>query len=272
MTMMRHFPIARSAESSAAVRQPTPTMPKREREETQDEAKDLRKAERKQRVEAKRLQKAEAKRARIDEALGIVRETEAPRAVESEQPSATVRHTAKKKPSAAAKMVRRDKNVRVLDLVVGKGDVVKVGQKAVKVAYVGRLGGFEGSIFDQGHLTCGLGQTGKRSVIEGWNIGLPGARVGGTRRLIIPPVAGYGMEAQGKAIPAGSTLFFDLTVLPGAGLSAAPKVKKPKSQGDASLMAADAEAPSDSGSDDSGIDDDAECPQLVPASAARCAR
>jgi FK506-binding nuclear protein len=74
----------------------------------------------------------------------------------------------------------------------------------VSVEYVGRLKSLEGAIFDQGSITFKLG-TG--AVIQGWDIGLQGMRVGGKRRIVVPPAAGYGMDKKGM-IPPCSTLVF----------------------------------------------------------------
>jgi peptidylprolyl isomerase len=49
---------------------------------------------------------------------------------------------------------------------------------------------------------------GAGSVIQGWDQGLVGMKVGGRRQLIIPPSLGYGDQAQGEDIPANSTLIF----------------------------------------------------------------
>ena len=49
-------------------------------------------------------------------------------------------------------------------------------------------------------------------LIRGWNEGLPGMRVGGRRRLIVPSPLGYGDRPAGK-IPAGATLIFEIELL-----------------------------------------------------------
>jgi len=100
----------------------------------------------------------------------------------------------------------------VLDVVVGDGPVAAVGD-VVTVHYVGRF--TDGTQFDSSYdrgvpfvFTVGAGQ-----VIPGWDQGVPGMRVGGTRRLTIPPHLAYGSIGSPPTIPPNSTLTFDIELL-----------------------------------------------------------
>lgn len=98
-------------------------------------------------------------------------------------------------------------DLQVTDLKVGDGAEAKAGQ-SVTVSYVGTLD--NGTQFDANQsfkFTLGVGQ-----VIKGWDQGVPGMKVGGERRLVIPPSLGYGDQAAGS-IPPNSTLHFDVTLL-----------------------------------------------------------
>ena len=101
------------------------------------------------------------------------------------------------------------------DLVVGTGATAATGD-TVTVNYVGTLtnGTKFDSSYDRGQpftFRLGAGQ-----VIAGWDQGVVGMRVGGKRRLTIPPSLGYGGQANGP-IPANSTLIFEIELLSIAG-------------------------------------------------------
>ena len=82
------------------------------------------------------------------------------------------------------------------------------------VAYTGWLhdsskAAAKGSQFDSGTITFALGAG---RVIRGWDQGLVGMRVGGQRRLVIPPELAYGGNSPGAGIPPNATLVFDVTL------------------------------------------------------------
>ncbi len=97
------------------------------------------------------------------------------------------------------------------DLVVGNGAEAKSGDN-VTVHYTGTL--TDGSVFDSSvnrgtpfEFKVGVGQ-----VIQGWDQGIPGMKVGGKRKLTIPADMAYGNRAL-PGIPAGSTLIFEVELL-----------------------------------------------------------
>jgi len=98
------------------------------------------------------------------------------------------------------------------DLSVGEGAEAVVG-KQVTVHYTGWLA--SGSKFDSSldrndpfDFPLGRGQ-----VIRGWDEGVVGMKVGGKRRLTIPPEMGYGVRGAGGVIPPNATLVFDVELL-----------------------------------------------------------
>ena len=98
------------------------------------------------------------------------------------------------------------------DLVVGTGATAVPGQDVV-VHYVGRLA--DGTQFDSSRarrdpLDFSLGAG---DVIKGWDEGVPGMRVGGKRRLTIPPELAYGSHGLAGIIPPNATLVFEVELL-----------------------------------------------------------
>jgi len=106
------------------------------------------------------------------------------------------------------------------DIVIGSGAEATNGRR-VTVNYTGWLydasaAGNKGSQFDSS-LTPGRVPfsftLGVSSVIQGWHQGVAGMRVGGQRRLILPPNLGYGSQGNPPQIPGNSTLIFEIEVL-----------------------------------------------------------
>ncbi len=97
------------------------------------------------------------------------------------------------------------------DSEIGTGEEVRLGA-TINAHYTGALaknGIIFQSSFDFGKpVTFGLDQ-----VIAGWTQGVPGMKVGGTRRLIIPAALAYGAQSPAKNIPANSDLVFDIDLV-----------------------------------------------------------
>lgn len=107
----------------------------------------------------------------------------------------------------------------ITDVVVGEGSDVSAGDR-VSVHYTGWLYDEtavdkKGKKFDSSHdrgkpfvFTLGM-----RQVIQGWDQGVDGMKVGGQRTLIIPPGLAYGSRGAGRSIPPNATLVFDVELL-----------------------------------------------------------
>jgi peptidylprolyl isomerase len=99
-----------------------------------------------------------------------------------------------------------------VDLVEGTGARPRTGD-TVSVHYTGWLK--SGEKFDSSH---DRGQPlefaiGRGRVIKGWDEGVLSMRVGGRRKLVIPPHLGYGDRGAGRVIPPGATLVFEVELL-----------------------------------------------------------
>lgn len=106
--------------------------------------------------------------------------------------------------------------LQYIDTVAGDGAEAKAGQN-VRVHYTGWLhnDGVKGAKFDSSkdrgdpfEFGLGAGQ-----VIRGWDEGVQGMKVGGTRVLVIPAALGYGARGAGGVIPPNATLMFEVELL-----------------------------------------------------------
>lgn len=110
------------------------------------------------------------------------------------------------------KMEKTASGLQYVDTKVGTGASPKTGQTAV-VHYTGWL--LDGKKFDS---SKDRGQpftfaVGRGQVIKGWDEGVATMKVGGVRKLIIPPDLGYGARGAGGAIPPNATLTFEVELL-----------------------------------------------------------
>lgn len=109
-------------------------------------------------------------------------------------------------------MTKTPSGLRYQDLAKGQGAEATAGRN-VSVHYTGWLP--NGEKFDSSRdrdqpfgFTLGAGQ-----VIAGWDEGVAGMKVGGRRKLVIPPDLGYGTAGAPPDIPPGATLVFDVELL-----------------------------------------------------------
>jgi len=105
-----------------------------------------------------------------------------------------------------------DSGLKIEELTEGEGEVAAAGQE-VAVHYTGWL--TDGSKFDSSldrnePFRFGLG---RGMVIRGWDEGVTGMKVGGKRKLTIPPHLGYGPQGAGGVIPPNATLVFEVELL-----------------------------------------------------------
>lgn len=101
--------------------------------------------------------------------------------------------------------------LEIIDVEVGAGEEVKPGAR-ITAHYTGALVK-NGIIFQSSHDFGDAISFGLNEVIKGWTYGVPGMKVGGTRRLIIPAEQAYGASSPAKNIPANSDLVFDIDLV-----------------------------------------------------------
>ena len=109
--------------------------------------------------------------------------------------------------------ITMDNGLVIEDIIEGDGKEANDYNKVV-VNYTGKLE--DGSVFDSSlspgkepfTFTLGVG-----SVIKGWDMGVKGMKVGGKRKLTIPPELGYGDRGAGNVIPPKATLIFEVELL-----------------------------------------------------------
>jgi FKBP-type peptidyl-prolyl cis-trans isomerase FkpA len=102
----------------------------------------------------------------------------------------------------------------ITDLVIGTGATVVSGN-SITVAYTGWL--YDSSKTDGKGTSFQSSSSfptriGVGAVIAGWDQGVPGMRIGGTRRLLIPPALAYGTSSPDPSIPVNASLVFEITV------------------------------------------------------------
>ena len=131
-------------------------------------------------------------------------------------PTPTIQITQTPQPTAqnstqSGTMVTMSDGLQTQDLTVGNGKEAKAGD-TVTVNYLGTLE--NGTKFDSSYdrnqpFTT---QIGVGAVIKGWDEGIPGMKIGGKRKLIIPAQLGYGAQSAGT-IPPNSVLVFEVELL-----------------------------------------------------------
>lgn len=103
------------------------------------------------------------------------------------------------------------RELKIIDLTEGAGEEVQTGA-TITAHYTGALAD-NGTIFQSSHdfgqpATFGLDQ-----VISGWTQGVPGMKVGGKRRLLIPSAMAYGSQRPAANIPPNSDMVFDIELV-----------------------------------------------------------
>ena len=168
-------------------------------------------------AEAKTVEPAAEDKA-VEPAAEEVKKEEAPAAEEAKEEAPAAEEKKEEAPAAEEKKeeameeVTTASGLKYVDYKVGDGASPTAGAR-VTVHYTGTL--VDGSKFDS---SVDRGQPfvfpiGMGRVIKGWDEGVMSMKIGGKRKLIIPPELGYGARGAGGAIPPNATLLFDVELL-----------------------------------------------------------
>ena len=121
----------------------------------------------------------------------------------------------KRKGTPLADYEPRKKNkvtqLEVIDLFIGDGQEVLEGD-TITAHYTGALVA-DGTVFESSHDGARPATFGLDQVISGWTVGVPGMKVGGTRRLVIPSEMAYGQRRASAQIGPNSDLVFDIELI-----------------------------------------------------------
>ena len=102
-------------------------------------------------------------------------------------------------------------SLEAIDIITGDGQEVVEGD-TITAHYTGALVA-DGTIFESSHDSGNAATFGLDQVISGWTQGVPGMKVGGTRRLIIPADLAYGQRRASATIAPNSDLVFDIELI-----------------------------------------------------------
>lgn len=139
------------------------------------------------------------------------KEAEAQKAKETPKEKPVPKEKVDKENQDEPKVKKLPSGLIMEDNIIGTGPKAKAGKK-VSVRYIGKL--TNGKTFDSNTKGAPFSfKLGKGDVIKGWDMGIQGMSVGGTRKLTIPPSLAYGSKGAAPDIPKNATLVFEVKLL-----------------------------------------------------------